>query len=367
MRNSKEKVTVKSVFVLFLGFIITAIIMTQTALFGNERSLSRDNDRAAMIQEVGLLAYWKFDEGIGSTTSDSSGNGHHGTISGATWSIGKIGPALLFNGLRDHVLFPVNMWTNSDFVSGTIHAWLKPDPTIINTRHYVVDIEGFIGLFMDNSGAMSARIDAGGGDVTSNSLINDGEWHHVAFTWENNGMIEKIYIDGELNGMGSGGPTNINVNNNSSTVGSERITGFPPHDVAINCFRGVIDEVKIYNRALTESEIWDIYNEQSCTYGPLDQPLTFTRSKGKPVPETVEWDSCGGIGTMEISVYNVSSARIKLNEQLVLGPDCFSNCFKQNINRIILNIELLEGNNVLEVELHGKPGSKINLEFNRDN
>ena len=96
-----------------------------------------------------------------------------------------------------------------------------------------------------------------------------------------------------------------------------------------------------------------------CTYGPPEQPLTFSRERGSPIIEIVEWDSCGGNGALVIANNGVRSAEIYLNGELVVGP----NRLHKKVTTIIKFIELFEGYNMLEVELRGKPGRTITLEF----
>ena len=107
-----------------------------------------------------------------------------------------------------------------------------------------------------------------------------------------------------------------------------------------------------------------------CLYGPPGQPLAFTRGSGAPVKKTVEWESCDGPGTLTVyngglenSIYElVSSSEIYLNGLLVVGP----NNFNQKVETITVEIYLEPGNNFLDVELRGKPGDGIKLEFTPD-
>ena len=127
------------------------------------------------------------------------------------------------------------------------------------------------------------------------------------------------------------------------------------------------------NQVLGDTWLWDGTNWEIvegpclCRYAPEDQPLIFVRGKGAPFIETVEWDSCGGLGTLTVSngglensyYERVSSSEIYLNGELVVGPQNFN----QNVETITVSIELFEGYNVLEVELRGKPGGAIQIEF----
>lgn len=99
--------------------------------------------------------------------------------------------------------------------------------------------------------------------------------------------------------------------------------------------------------------------EDACTYNPPDQPLVFVRETGKPVAQSVTWDSCGGPGVLRIQNSGVSAARILLNGQTVAGPSDFN----PNLAILSFPVVLLSGENVLEVELRSKPGSQLTIQF----
>ena len=99
-----------------------------------------------------------------------------------------------------------------------------------------------------------------------------------------------------------------------------------------------------------------------CFFGPEDQPLVFERVAGKPEWATVEWESCGGTGTLHITSTRVASAFIYLNGELLIGPSVFTN---HDVD-LSLAIELMSGTNTLEVKLAGKPGGVLQMEFTGD-
>lgn len=107
---------------------------------------------------------------------------------------------------------------------------------------------------------------------------------------------------------------------------------------------------------------WELPLVKSCTYGPLDQPISFIREKGKPFVESLEWESCGGQGFLKIANNSVSSAYIFLNGLFITGPDNFN----QNAETLEFEVNLIEGNNILQIELRGKPGGEIQLSFEQN-
>lgn len=101
----------------------------------------------------------------------------------------------------------------------------------------------------------------------------------------------------------------------------------------------------------------ELYDD--CTFFPSGQPLTFVRESGKPVLQSVSWESCGGPGELRIVNEGVSSAQVLLNGQLVAGPADFN----PRVHELAFPVELPSGTNLLEVELRSKPGSHLTIEF----
>ena len=86
----------------------------------------------------GLVAYWKFDEGSGTSVADSSGNGNTGTlINGPQWTAGRLGNALFFDGIDDNVTVPdsASLDLSSAF---TLSAWVNPASTFTDFRSILV-------------------------------------------------------------------------------------------------------------------------------------------------------------------------------------------------------------------------------------
>jgi len=200
--------------------------------------------------ELSLVGGWNFDEGSGSTATDSSDNNNDGTIYGATWIGGKIGTALDFDGTNDYVYIPHSSSLNI-INQITTEAWVKKDPgSYTGTIEQIVDkaehssSTGF-GFFIENED-LTLRINK---DSTSAALYDfspyyDGNWHHVAGVYNTTHTL--LYVDGELK------------NSNLFTTAIATNT-FPLYiSNAYNryyFFNGTIDEVRIYNRSLTAEEI----------------------------------------------------------------------------------------------------------------
>ncbi len=199
----------------------------------------------------GLVVYHPYDEGKGSVAEDLSGNKHEGVIDNPTWVDGKFGQALEFGGEGSDVFVTVESTPELNVDACTFMAW-------INAEHWdgVRQIVGKsvhggcggrvqYGLFREG-GVFKVRLETAGGraDIATD-LPDTDEWVHVAFT--NDTDKTKIYFDGEEVQEGDT-PGELNANEDPWRVGQDC-------DRANYVFAGIIDEVRLWNRALSEDEI----------------------------------------------------------------------------------------------------------------
>lgn len=240
----------------------------------------------AMITIAGLAfpqtpaAYWNFDEGSGDTVKDSVG-GSTGKFSGAvSWTAGKSGSALRFNGVDSHVNCGPTPSLNfsADF---TVMLWMKAAKAGSDKNPY----SGVLGKFMygpggkginrydiilHNSGMVRAairgdkNIDTG---MAGPNLLDDS-WHHIALAVTRTSV--KYYVDGKLV-KDTAGEWVPNANEAPLTIGY-RDGGMP-------AFNGVIDEVKFFSGALSAADI----SSQSSTAPAQEQSAAETSSSGNLV------------------------------------------------------------------------------------
>ncbi len=207
----------------------------------------------------GLVLYLPFREGTGTTTYDKSPYGNDGTIYGAAWTDGKYGKALEFDGSNDYVSLPDNSILDFDASSSftwavwikTTCPWSSGDRVVIGWRDSE-DINPFIRIIVKYNGLVGFTYRDAGGTWTnrvesSPNTVNDGNWHFiVAVRDKSSANPNKLYVDGVLVDE-STDPTTLGFDVDHHEIGRDYISGA--------YFDGTIDEVRIYNRALSAEEI----------------------------------------------------------------------------------------------------------------
>lgn len=202
------------------------------------------------------FAYWKFNDAAGATASDSSGNNHPGTVSNSAWTTGVLGTgALQFNGNSSKVTFGTgpSLAGTTDF---TVSAWIKTTATASGLIVQQRDANGFNGeyMFQMNANGLLRFMIYGGGnfqfDFTSTTSINNGTWHLV--TAVRQGTVGTIYIDGVASGTASG-----IVRPLASSIGVGVGADIRDNN---SFFNGTIDEVRIYNVAISAARIAALAN-----------------------------------------------------------------------------------------------------------
>ena len=214
------------------------------------------NEASALVTSAapsGLVAAYGFDEGSGTTTADRSGNGNTGTVSNTTWagaSAGKFGNALSFNGTNAWV--SVNSSSSLNLTTGmTAEAWVNP--TALGNAWRTVLLKEQTGnlvydLYANGSGGTkvpSTEVYVGGAKIVSAAAsLATGTWTHLAATFD--GSTLRLYVNGtQVSQLAVSG--SIATSNGALRIGGNSIWG--------EYFSGLIDEVRIYNRALTAGEI----------------------------------------------------------------------------------------------------------------
>jgi hypothetical protein len=207
----------------------------------------------------GLVLSFSFDEADGQPAIDASSSGRNGVITGAVRVPGKVGRALQFDGIDDWVTVTDGAaGTPLDLTTGmTLEAWVKP--TAIDGWEAVIVKE--LGtnllsyaLYAHDGAPLAGGADApagygriGGVDqaVRGTARISTTDWTHLAMTYD--GTMQRFYVNGVEVGT--------HAQTGSMAVGDEPLRIGGDATFAGEFFKGLIDEVKVYNRALTAAEI----------------------------------------------------------------------------------------------------------------
>ncbi len=201
----------------------------------------------ANVAEDGLVGYWPFDEGEGKTPIDVTGNGHDGKFAGAPkWVEGKFGTALEFDGVDDHVKVADN--DGLDLTAEvTLMAWFSPNEALTSRRMMVKNNSIFVIFDFGNSNSVDFLVKPD--NLFAQSKTTDwkiGQWYHFAGTFD--GKTLRVYINGNLEGEAA--------NNKPITPSDlELWIGGDDNGRATDWFPGKIDEVRLYDKALSEADV----------------------------------------------------------------------------------------------------------------
>jgi len=233
----------------------------------------------------GRVGAWGFDEGSGTNVADSSGNSNTGTVTNATWAAaGKFGKALTFNGSNAYVSIPDS--PSLDLTTGlTVEGWVNPSVSGGGFRTLLVkERPGDLvyGLYANSdSNRPQSQVTVGGTAklLDGTAAIPTGTWTHVAFTYD--GTTERLFVNGtQVSSVAVSGGA-ILTSNNPVKIGGNAIWG--------EWFNGMIDEVRVYNRALSAAEITT----------DMNTPIAPTDTTPPGAPGTLT--ATGGLGQVSLT------------------------------------------------------------------
>ena len=218
------------------------------------------------LAPAALIGYWDFNEGTGTSVANSANASFNGTVAGgAAWVPGPLGfgSALSFDGVDDQVNTSFSAVTGS--AARTVAAWIKYPNQPGSSPNEFDAIVSYGNNTTSNrwtfrvsdTGAITPyqlRLEASGGGVNAPTLLNDDAWHHVAVV-QSGGTLGTVslYVDGALQSVAyNGGGAALAIN---TVTGANTLTiGGSLHSAAYN-FLGSIDEVRMYDEALTQSQV----------------------------------------------------------------------------------------------------------------
>jgi LruC domain-containing protein len=269
------------------------------------------------IPAAGLIAAWHFDENAGNTVNDAAG-GHNGVISGATWVSGIRGSALQFNGIDNLVQIPK---AGFNPVGGSISFsfWFRLNAVGDNGSFIYQNVK--YNISMDAQGrpgfALYTPVWKSVNSGYSNRVL-DTDWHHVAMTY--NGSEMKIYLDGLFR-------TSTTNTGNLQSSASDVYIG---KQGTITPFKGTIDEMLMYDRALTEPEVLQIFgstpdpgtgSDNLVSYYKLDENTGTTANDSKGANTGTITGATWGQGISgSCLVFDGTSGAVKVPSKLNLNP-----------------------------------------------
>jgi len=206
-----------------------------------------------MSMDAGLVGHWKFNEKSGIIANDSSRYRNTGTLVGATHLPVWVEKGIKFDGVDDYVSSS-SILSNYTIGEYTVSVWVNPLNTtlgnifgagtgVTTNRFAMIVVSGNLRVGVYNGLAIGYK---------SGNLL-ENKWQHIVYIFNNS--IGSLYIDNVIQ-IGTNSPSTTNAN--AFNIGSAA-TG-------INFYNGSIDEVRIYNRALSASEIKRNYEATKHNY-----------------------------------------------------------------------------------------------------
>jgi len=254
---------------------------------------------------LGLVGYWSFEDATGTVATDFSGKGHTGTfVNSIGWQDGKRGKAVAMNVTGgDYIQAPTLRAADSLDSAGSFAFWFKGDAlsstneTIISTHNWDTSRDGFVATVRSNAG-LYVELDSASASqgVAQWTEMESGRYYHCAGTWD--GSLITLYVNGAVVATSTQTVTPATTINplrlGENAAGSSR------------GFAGILDEVRIYNRALGATEVAALYNTNSRQTilsgsqnlrGPQNGLVGLWSFDGKDVYNTTAYDRSGQSNT----------------------------------------------------------------------
>ncbi|MFI6321270.1 LamG-like jellyroll fold domain-containing protein [Nonomuraea sp. NPDC050556] len=220
------------------------------AFDGSSNTSASSNEASAVVTQpptdTGLVAAYAMNAGTGTSIVDTSGKGNNGTAASATWTTGKYGQAMSFNGTSSWVT--VNDSSTLHLTNGmTLEAWVKPTSVTgwrtVLMKEFGADLAYAI-MGSGSSGPAAFIYTTSGANAPAPSNLPLNTWSHVAATYDGSNL--RMYVNGAQVAVN---PTGGNLRAGTSPL---RIGG---NSGSGEYFSGLIDEVRVYNKALTAAQI----------------------------------------------------------------------------------------------------------------
>ena len=244
---------------------------------------------------TGLVGFWPLTDGSGTTAVDISSGGNDGTASGGvTWDATTIGTAAGFDGVNGYI----DLGDNYDFGDGTtdsafsVSGWMYLDALpaagvsaslFSKTSQNVGDTNGSAyNVQVSSSGVFALRLydDSGSNQinaVSAASAISTGTWYHLAVTYDSSGSNTgiEVYVDGvnAVDSRGTGSGTYVAMEDETTTA--KIGCAFLNNATYEGFVDGNIQNVRVYNRALSSTEVATLYSDPWVSTSYTDSANTY--------------------------------------------------------------------------------------------
>ncbi|KKQ06957.1 MAG: Carbohydrate-binding CenC domain protein [Candidatus Moranbacteria bacterium GW2011_GWE2_36_40] len=327
--------------------------------------------------DAGLVGHWTFDgqDISGTTAKDTSGNNNNGTISGATKAIGKLGQGVNYSAATNVVTV-----SDKDSLDGmaqlTLSAWINPKSEGGGYPRIIEKGNGYPYIFLFVGNNLSCNIGAEGITTTTSPLAGKyNSWHHVDCVYD--GANISIYFDGvsiastPKTGSVLAGATALTIGNN---VAGDRT------------FDGKIDDVRVYNRALSANEIEQLYHQgidtvaaPEASAGNENGLVGYWSFDGKTINGTTVTDlsGLGNNGTISGATlalgkigqgmgFDGTSSYINIGDMPFGGTSPLSICSWGKLNDILATDTLVTQDGAVYLRVNGSYAEFIMLGFSNN-
>jgi regulation of enolase protein 1 (concanavalin A-like superfamily) len=293
------------------------------------------------VGDPNLVAWWTFDEGAGVRAVDWSGHGHHAQLpaSGAGWAQGYEETALEFDGSADEYLEATGYVGVLGKTDRTNTAWIQTTQVgdILFWGLQTTGQKWRLRVQDNNGNPGSLRVECEGGRICGWTDLRDGEWHHVAAVLESAGaptiLDVRLYVDGVQEAISDSASVDIDTVDGGRNV---RIAnGYQNYP-----FLGLIDDIRIYDRALTQDELNLVmridplraWQPQPANHHTVDirsaTPLTWEAGDGAVKHDVYLGTDEAAVAsattdTADIYRGRLSTTHYEPGEDLVWGGTCF--------------------------------------------
>ncbi|MFN5628057.1 MAG: LamG-like jellyroll fold domain-containing protein [Bacteroidota bacterium] len=343
---------------------LKSILLTAVAMLGLTAATMAQVPN--YVPTNGLVGWWPFN----GNANDESGNGNNGTVNGATPTTdrnGNVAQAYSFNG-SSNISVPhsnnllvgnamtMSMWFKQNTMGNTINYILqKGTGGGCTTTGYYVGIDYNFGIVPNGAKGLNYGINSVCAGISTDTLINNVIWHSMIIVYAPP-TGNKIYIDGVLTNpnFSACNTCTISNSNNPLIIGAFNGAGNIANPQNWN---GLIDDIGIWNRALTQQEIIDLFNSVNCANNTAITPqtnslatgstATFTASTSDPNPSYF-WQSDFGQGYVTLNNYgsysgantatlNIANIQLSEHNQPIRVISTSGNCIDTS-NVAVINI-----------------------------